>query len=54
MIRENEPRAISLGYQVNRYKLLAFVLSRSLSGLKEIGCKSAWTVHISPLFWSIE
>ena len=26
----------------------------SLSGLKEIGCKSAWTVQISPLFWSIE
>ncbi|MCW2311141.1 branched-chain amino acid transport system permease protein [Rhodoferax antarcticus] len=33
MIRENEPRAISLGYQVNRYKLLAFVLSASLAGL---------------------
>ncbi|NMG30529.1 hypothetical protein [Aromatoleum evansii] len=27
---------------------------RSLSDLKEIGCKSAWAVHISPLFWSIE
>ncbi len=33
MIRENEPRAISLGYQVDRYKLLAFVLSAALSGL---------------------
>ena len=33
MIRENEPRAISLGYQVNRYKLLAFVLSATLAGL---------------------
>lgn len=33
MIRENEPRAISLGYQVDRYKLLAFVLSAGLSGL---------------------
>lgn len=32
-IRENEPRAISLGYAVNRYKLLAFVLSTALSGL---------------------
>ena len=32
-IRENEPRAISLGYDVDRYKLLAFVLSTSLSGL---------------------
>jgi branched-chain amino acid transport system permease protein len=33
MIRENEPRAISLGYQVDRYKLLAFVLSAGLAGL---------------------
>jgi branched-chain amino acid transport system permease protein len=33
MIRENQPRAISLGYEVDRYKLLAFVLSAGLSGL---------------------
>jgi branched-chain amino acid transport system permease protein len=32
-IRANEPRAVSLGYKVNRYKLMAFVLSASLSGL---------------------
>ena len=32
-IRENEPRAISLGYDVHRYKLLAFVISASLAGL---------------------
>jgi branched-chain amino acid transport system permease protein len=32
-IRANEPRAISLGYKVDRYKLLAFVLSASLAGL---------------------
>jgi len=32
-IRENEPRAVSLGYDVDRYKLLAFVLSASLAGL---------------------
>ena len=32
-IRENEPRALSLGYNVDRYKLLAFVLSASLAGL---------------------
>lgn len=32
-IRENEPRAISLGYDVNRYKWLAFVLSSGLAGL---------------------
>lgn len=33
MIRENEARATSLGYDVNRYKLLAFVLSSALAGL---------------------
>jgi branched-chain amino acid transport system permease protein len=32
-IKENEPRAISLGYDVDKYKLLAFVLSAALSGL---------------------
>ena len=32
-IRENEPRAISLGYAVDRYKLLAFVLSTMFAGL---------------------
>jgi branched-chain amino acid transport system permease protein len=32
-IRENEPRAVSLGYDVDRYKLLAFVLSTALAGL---------------------
>jgi branched-chain amino acid transport system permease protein len=32
-IRENEPRAISLGYRTERYKLAAFVLSATLAGL---------------------
>ena len=32
-IRENEPRAVSLGYDADRYKLLAFVLSATLAGL---------------------
>jgi branched-chain amino acid transport system permease protein len=32
-IRENEPRALSLGYDVDRYKLVAFVISAALSGL---------------------
>ena len=32
-IRENEPRAISLGYRVNRYKLAVFVISAALAGL---------------------
>ncbi len=32
-IRENEPRAISLGYRTDQYKFLAFVLSGTLAGL---------------------
>ena len=32
-IRENEPRAISLGYRVQDYKLIAFVLSTFLAGV---------------------
>jgi len=32
-IRENEPRSISLGYRVDQYKMVAFVLSAALSGM---------------------
>jgi len=32
-LAENEARAVSLGYDVNRYKLLAFVLSTAFAGL---------------------
>jgi len=32
-IRENEPRAVSLGYDAERYKFIAFILSAALSGL---------------------
>src|ERR1700684_3672114 len=32
-IRENEPRAISLGYKTDQYKLIAFILSGTLAGL---------------------
>ena len=32
-IRDNEQRSVSLGYRVNRYKLLVFVLSAALAGL---------------------
>jgi branched-chain amino acid transport system permease protein len=46
-IRENEPRAISLGYNVDRYKLLAFVLSASLAGLGG-GLKSL-VLHLATL-----
>src|SRR5579863_70120 len=46
-IRENEPRAISLGYDVNRYKILAFVISAALSGLA--GATKAIVVHFATL-----
>ncbi len=32
-IRDNEPRAVSLGYSIERYKLTAFVLSATVAGL---------------------
>lgn len=32
-VKENEPRAISLGYDADRYKIVAFVLSSALTGL---------------------
>ena len=32
-IRDNEPRSISLGYKVNRYKLAVFVMSATLAGM---------------------
>ena len=46
-IRENEPRAISLGYKTERYKLLAFVLSATLAGLA--GATKALVVQIASL-----
>ena len=46
-IRENEPRAISLGYNVDRYKLLAFVLSAALAGLG--GALKTLVLHLATL-----
>jgi branched-chain amino acid transport system permease protein len=46
-IRENETRAISLGYDTDRYKLLAFVLSATLSGVA--GATSALVFQLSAL-----
>jgi len=46
-IRENEPRAISLGYKTDRYKLLAFVLSAALSGTA--GATKALVVQLASL-----
>jgi branched-chain amino acid transport system permease protein len=53
-IRENEPRAISLGYDADRYKLLAFVLSATLSGLA--GATSALVFQLAALnavYWTM-
>jgi branched-chain amino acid transport system permease protein len=46
-IRENEPRAISLGYNVDRYKLLAFVLSAAIAGLG--GALKTLVLHLATL-----
>jgi branched-chain amino acid transport system permease protein len=46
-IRENEARAISLGYKTDRYKLLAFVLSATLAGLA--GSTKAIVLQIASL-----
>jgi len=46
-IRENEPRAISLGYDVDRYKLLAFVLSAAIAGLG--GALKTLVLHLATL-----
>jgi len=46
-IRQNEPRAVSLGYKVNRYKLLAFTLSAALAGLA--GAAKTSVFHLATL-----
>jgi branched-chain amino acid transport system permease protein len=46
-IRENEPRAISLGYRAEHYKLLAFVLSAALAGLA--GATKVLVLHLASL-----
>jgi branched-chain amino acid transport system permease protein len=53
-IKENEPRAISLGYDVDRFKLLAFILSGALAGLA--GSLQALTMGfetLSDAHWSM-
>jgi branched-chain amino acid transport system permease protein len=46
-IREKEPRAISLGYRVNDYKLVVFVLSAALAGLA--GATKTMVVQLASL-----
>jgi branched-chain amino acid transport system permease protein len=52
-IRENEPRAISLGYRTDHYKLLAFILSATLSGLAgATKCLVFQLASLTDVFWS--
>jgi branched-chain amino acid transport system permease protein len=54
MIRENEPRALSLGYEVERYKLLAFVLSAGLAGLAgSLKCLVMGFATLSDVTWQM-
>jgi branched-chain amino acid transport system permease protein len=46
-IRENEQRSISLGYNTDRYKLIAFVLSATLAGLA--GALKAFVFQLASL-----
>ena len=53
-IRENELRAVSLGYKTDRYKLVAFVLSATLAGLA--GALKALVLHLASLtdvYWTM-
>jgi branched-chain amino acid transport system permease protein len=53
-IRDNEPRAISLGYRTERYKLAAFILSAALAGLA--GATKAMVFQLASLtdvHWSM-
>jgi len=53
-IRENEPRAISLGYRVDDYKLMAFIISAAISGVAG-GTKSIvfGIATLTDVFWSM-
>ena len=53
-IRENEPRSVSLGYHVNRYKLAVFVMSAALAGLA--GATKALVFQLASLtdvYWTM-
>ena len=53
-IRENEQRAISLGYKTDQYKLLAFVLSGTLSGLAgAVKVLVAQNASLTDVHWSM-
>jgi branched-chain amino acid transport system permease protein len=53
-IRDNEPRSISLGYKVNRYKLAVFVMSATLAGMA--GATKALVFQLASLtdvYWTM-
>jgi branched-chain amino acid transport system permease protein len=53
-IRENEPRAISLGYRTERYKLAAFVLSATLAGLAgALKALVAQSATLTDVYWTM-
>ena len=53
-IRENEPRAISLGYRTDQYKFLAFVLSGTLAGLAgSLKVFVAQNASLTDVHWSM-
>ena len=53
-IRENEARMVSLGYKVQRYKLLAFVLSAALAGLAGAAKSLVFQLaSLTDLFWGM-
>ena len=53
-IRENEPRAISLGYKVDQYKLAAFVMSAALVGLAgAVKAIVAQNASLTDVHWSM-
>jgi branched-chain amino acid transport system permease protein len=53
-IRENEPRAISLGYKTDQYKLLAYILSGTLAGLAgSLKVFVAQNASLTDVHWSM-
>src|SRR6202012_4420403 len=53
-IRENEPRAISLGYKTDHYKLLAYILSGTLAGLAgSLKVFVAQNASLTDVHWSM-
>jgi branched-chain amino acid transport system permease protein len=53
-IRENEPRAISLGYKTDQYKFLAYVLSGTLAGLAgSLKVFVAQNASLTDVHWSM-